>query len=263
MLLVANLAIIISDTKKKEMTETQANGYSSESTQRARAIKWIPTWQGLGGFQKSLRSCALDGSSLSIGRVKKRASTTELWKSFHLSDSGINVWYKSKIFLSKSSFFCGIEGDLCKGLRVKKRAALLSCRNLTTCPTVAPPCSSNMHTLMSPWKMMSASCRTRGACEMMRKTWKIHRNLSLWTPTILTWKIHRNLSLRTPTILTWKIHRNLSLWTPTILTWKIHRNLSLWTPTILTWKIHRNLSLWTPQGVDLDLEFAILRLSHE
>ena len=36
----------------------------------ARAFKWIPTWQGLDGFQKSLRSCASDESSLSIGRVK-------------------------------------------------------------------------------------------------------------------------------------------------------------------------------------------------
>ena len=34
-----------------------------------RAIHWIPTWQGLDGFQRSLRPCALDRSSLSIGRV--------------------------------------------------------------------------------------------------------------------------------------------------------------------------------------------------
>ena len=36
----------------------------------ARAFQWIPTWQGLNGFQKSLHSCALDERSLSIGRVK-------------------------------------------------------------------------------------------------------------------------------------------------------------------------------------------------
>ena len=36
----------------------------------ARAIQWIPTWEGLDGFQKSLRYYALDESSLSIGRVK-------------------------------------------------------------------------------------------------------------------------------------------------------------------------------------------------
>ena len=31
--------------------------------------EWIPTWLGLDGFQKSLRFCPLDQSSLSIGRV--------------------------------------------------------------------------------------------------------------------------------------------------------------------------------------------------
>ena len=36
-----------------------------------RASKWIPTWQGLDGKQKSLHPCALDESSLSNERVKK------------------------------------------------------------------------------------------------------------------------------------------------------------------------------------------------
>ena len=36
----------------------------------ARAFQWIPTWQGLDGFQKSLHPCALNESSLSIRRVK-------------------------------------------------------------------------------------------------------------------------------------------------------------------------------------------------
>ena len=36
----------------------------------ARAIQWIPTWQGLDVFLKSLHSCALDESSPSIRRVK-------------------------------------------------------------------------------------------------------------------------------------------------------------------------------------------------
>ena len=36
-----------------------------------RAIQWIPTWQGLEVFQKYLRPCALDRSSLSIGRVRQ------------------------------------------------------------------------------------------------------------------------------------------------------------------------------------------------
>ena len=35
------------------------------------AIKWIPTWQGLDGFQTSLLSCALDESSLSIESAKR------------------------------------------------------------------------------------------------------------------------------------------------------------------------------------------------
>ena len=35
----------------------------------ARAIKWIPTWQGLDGFQKTLRPCPLGESSPSTVRV--------------------------------------------------------------------------------------------------------------------------------------------------------------------------------------------------
>ena len=49
--------------KKLKMTETQANGYSYESTQ------WIPTWPGFYDFQKSLRSYTWDERSLSIVRV--------------------------------------------------------------------------------------------------------------------------------------------------------------------------------------------------
>ena len=36
----------------------------------ARAFQWIPTWQGLDNYQKSLRPCTLDEISLGIGRVK-------------------------------------------------------------------------------------------------------------------------------------------------------------------------------------------------
>ena len=35
------------------------------------AFQWIPTWQGLDGFQRSRHPCALDESSLSIGRVRE------------------------------------------------------------------------------------------------------------------------------------------------------------------------------------------------
>ena len=36
----------------------------------ARANQWIPTWQGLDGYQKSLHPCAFDKNSLSISKVK-------------------------------------------------------------------------------------------------------------------------------------------------------------------------------------------------
>ena len=36
-----------------------------------RASQWIPTWQGLNGFQKSFCPCSLKESSLSIKRVKE------------------------------------------------------------------------------------------------------------------------------------------------------------------------------------------------
>ena len=37
----------------------------------ARAFQWIPTLEGLDVFQKSLYPCALDESSLSIGKVHR------------------------------------------------------------------------------------------------------------------------------------------------------------------------------------------------
>ena len=50
------------------MTETQAIGYSFESTQWELSTEY--QHDSLDGFQKALRRCALDRSSLSIGRVK-------------------------------------------------------------------------------------------------------------------------------------------------------------------------------------------------
>ena len=41
-------------------------------------FQWIPTWQGLDGFQKYLRLCALDEVSLSIGRIKAPFSHSRL-----------------------------------------------------------------------------------------------------------------------------------------------------------------------------------------
>ena len=64
-LLVANFEEMQNPWK---MTETLAHWYSSWENS-ARAFKWIPTKQGLDGFQKTLRPYALDETSLSIGRV--------------------------------------------------------------------------------------------------------------------------------------------------------------------------------------------------
>ena len=49
-----------------KMTETLAYGYSYENTQ---SYSVNTNMTGLDGFQKSLHPCALDESSISIGRV--------------------------------------------------------------------------------------------------------------------------------------------------------------------------------------------------
>ena len=51
------------------MTETLANGHSSESTQQELSNEYQHD-RGLEGFQRSLHPHALDESSLSIGRVR-------------------------------------------------------------------------------------------------------------------------------------------------------------------------------------------------
>ena len=51
------------------MTETLAHGYLSESTQRELSSEYQHE-KGLYGFQEALHLCALDESSLSIGRVE-------------------------------------------------------------------------------------------------------------------------------------------------------------------------------------------------
>ena len=58
MLFLANLTNTM-QKPKKNMTETLAHEYSSESTQPG-LFRWIPTWQGLDGFQKSLHPCRLE-----------------------------------------------------------------------------------------------------------------------------------------------------------------------------------------------------------
>ena len=53
------------------MTENLAYGYSSESNPWGQYIQYQ---QGSDVFQKYLRPCALDESSLSIGRVKGKSN---------------------------------------------------------------------------------------------------------------------------------------------------------------------------------------------
>ena len=67
MLLVAYWANTKWCKKTEKMSETLA--HSSESTHHA--IQWIPTWQGLDNFQKSLHPSALGGSRISIGRFRR------------------------------------------------------------------------------------------------------------------------------------------------------------------------------------------------
>ena len=54
------------------MTETLAHGYSSESTEQELSDEYQHdrVFSKHDGFQRFLRSCSLDESSLSIGRVK-------------------------------------------------------------------------------------------------------------------------------------------------------------------------------------------------
>ena len=62
-----------------------------------RAIQWIPMWQGSNGFQTFLRPCALDESSLSIGRVNQFISSMhkemfkDVWRGIVKSNRDSNV----------------------------------------------------------------------------------------------------------------------------------------------------------------------------
>ena len=65
------------------MTETLACGYSSESTLKSECYAMNTKMTGFTCFLKTLCSCALDESSLSIGRVKycKNLNGTCTWYS--------------------------------------------------------------------------------------------------------------------------------------------------------------------------------------
>ena len=74
----------------------------------ARAIQWIPTGQGLDDFQNSLRSCALDETSLSIETILTKKQVAAYEKQPYLS-----VTSKGRVWLDylkrmKNIFFCAV-----------------------------------------------------------------------------------------------------------------------------------------------------------
>ena len=70
----------------------------------ARALLWIPTWQGLDVFQKSLCPCALDESSLSMGRVPQNDKC--MWKGIIPSLECSGIWLVCKpLLLSLKEMF--------------------------------------------------------------------------------------------------------------------------------------------------------------
>ena len=68
MVMAAYLAKTTTMQNSREMTETLAHGYSSESTPRELFNEYQHD-RVLDGVQKSLHPCALDVSIISIGRV--------------------------------------------------------------------------------------------------------------------------------------------------------------------------------------------------
>ena len=56
------------------------------------AFEWIPTWQGLGGFQKSLHLCTLDESALSIEKVNEYSVTFVWLPSIPQLSDMVQVW---------------------------------------------------------------------------------------------------------------------------------------------------------------------------
>ena len=71
-----------------------------------RAIQWIPTRQGLDGFQKCLLSCSLDESIASIGRVK-----------IHDLGTGINLIRWSDMWDNGAGRACNASKWRCLGAR--------------------------------------------------------------------------------------------------------------------------------------------------
>ena len=99
LLLVANLV----NTKWCNKPEKWLKPWHMGTHLRVRAIQWIPTWQGLNAFQKSLHPCPLEESSLSIERVK-RGSQRETLTHSHL-ERPKQAWQFWWYFSYKSIFW--------------------------------------------------------------------------------------------------------------------------------------------------------------
>ena len=77
----------------------------------ARGFKWITTWQGSDGFQKSLHHCALDESSLSIKWVKYGTSPHDFGSSPdipHILHGQVIAYWSLTMFL---------RGNFCRKYR--------------------------------------------------------------------------------------------------------------------------------------------------
>ena len=76
------------------------------------AFQWIPTWQGLDGFQKCLHPCPLDESSLSIGRVM-----CPTWMHTSHTFASISIHFRTylKDLVETVHLFLKLLENYCKG----------------------------------------------------------------------------------------------------------------------------------------------------
>ena len=126
MLLLANLPI--QNDAKDLKNDWNADTWVLIWEYFTRAIQWIPAWQGIDGFQKSLRPCALDESSLSIRRVH-------------------NIWDNMLVFNRKLGLIA-----ICSVMNQLKMAVLLS--DGAGCKCIIQACS---HLSIIPWTTCSLS----------------------------------------------------------------------------------------------------------
>ena len=115
MLLVANLANTKWCKKSQLMTDTLANCYSI--WELSRAFQWIPIWQGLDDFQKSLRRCALDNVASALKGLKAY-KLGRSWLNRNMTDKVTNEIEQTKVAIlltlryllltfDQKCFFCG------------------------------------------------------------------------------------------------------------------------------------------------------------